>query len=209
MDVRDVVLDLSARTDRPDGRAFADRQSTSRARRAEMRQGHRIAIGRLDGHCPATDGHGARERNGARRRCGDGRACGSPDVDAPVLAGGVGVVPEHEFLEHGSLDGPCPRSSRRHDHQGGREHDDHNSTHLSLLVVLIANRATRYRRRRSLSIWTTENCRRGACAAGPSVARRLLLPRGARARRQRAPRPLAPPRLHPRTHVRRRGRARA
>ncbi len=165
VDVWDVVRELSARSDRADGRALADRLAAPHACRTKMRQGDRIAVGCLDRHDLAADGHRAGERDGARRGCKDRLSRRSADVDSPVLACSVWILAEDEFLQYGAFDGPGPRSRGRHDHEGRREHDDQSSTHLFLLVVLFANSDHDTWSGRPLSIWTTETCRKGACAA--------------------------------------------
>ena len=165
VDVWDVVLDLSARSDRADSRTLADRLAAPNACRTEMRQGHRVPVGRLDRHDLAADRHCAGVRDGARRRYKNGIPRSSADVDSPVLARGVWIVAEDEFLEYRTFDRPGPRSRGRHNHEGRREHDDQSSTHLLLLVVLFANSAHDTWGGQPLSIWTTETCRKGACAA--------------------------------------------
>jgi hypothetical protein len=130
VDVGDVMLDLSARADRADEVPFADRVASPNGRRAEMRQGHRVAVGRLDRHGSAAHGHRAGERDGAGRRCKDGLSGRRADVDSPVLARGVRIVAEDELLEHRAFDGPGPGPCGGHDCERGREHDDQGSTHL-------------------------------------------------------------------------------
>jgi hypothetical protein len=164
MDVRIVVLDRSARADRPDRGAFGDRVAAADVRRSEMRQGHRIAVRRLDRHRSPADGNGARERNRSRCRREHGCPGRGADVDSSMLARGIGVVTEDEGLENRAFDRPRPGTGGRGGDEGGRERNDQGSTHFSLLVVLIANRSPRYLERRLLSIWTTGSCRTSACA---------------------------------------------
>ena len=165
VDVWDVVRDLSARSDRADGRALAYRLAAPHACRTKMRQGDRIAVGCLDRHGLAADRHRAGERDGARRGRKDRLSRRSADVDSPVLACSVWIVAEDEFLQYGAFHGPGPRSRGRHDHEGRRKHDDQSSTHLFLLVVFFANRDHDTWGDHPLSIWTTGTCRKGACAA--------------------------------------------
>ena len=165
MDVWYVVLDLSGRTDRADDRLLAHGLAAPNARRTEMRQSDGVPVGRLDRHDFAAYRHGAGERDGAGRGRKDGLAGPSADVDSAVLARGVRVVAEDEFLEYRTLDGPGPCSRGRRDHEGRGERDDQGSTHLLLLVVLFANRAHNTWASQPLSIWTTGTCRKGACAA--------------------------------------------
>jgi hypothetical protein len=144
VDVWDVVLDLSGRTDRADDRPLAHGLAAPNARRAEMRQGHGIPVGRLDRHDFAAHWHGSGERDGAGRGRKDGFSGRSADVDSAMLARGVRIVAEDEFLEYRTFGGPGPRSRGRRDCEGRRECGDQGSTHLLLLVVLFANRAKRY-----------------------------------------------------------------
>jgi hypothetical protein len=166
VDVRDVVFDRSARADRPDGRALSDLVAAPHARRAEMREGHRVTIGCQDRHASAAHRHGACERDRSGSRCNHGRVRWSPDVDPPVLAGGVRIVAENELLQDGALNGPRPGACGRHDHESRREHGDQGSTHFASPRCLICQQRPRYIRRRSLSIQPTEMLRRGACAVG-------------------------------------------
>jgi hypothetical protein len=144
VDVRDVVLDLSGRADRPDDRPLTHGVIAPQARRAKMRQGHGVPVGRLDRHDFAAHRHGADERDGAG--CGRKNGLSGPgaDVDSAVLTRGVRIVAEDELLEHLTLDGPGPRSRGGHNHESRREGDDQGSTHLLLLVVLFANSTPRY-----------------------------------------------------------------
>jgi hypothetical protein len=165
VDVWDVVLDLSGRADRADDRVLAHGLAAPNARRTEMRQGHGVPVGRLDRHDFAAYWHGAGERDEAGRGRKDGLAGPSADVDSAVLARGVRIVAEDEFLEYRTFDGPGPRSCGRHDHEGRRERDDQRSTHLFLLVVLFANSGHDTWASQPLSISTTGTCRKGACVA--------------------------------------------
>jgi hypothetical protein len=144
VDVWDVVLDLSGRADRADRSPLAHGLAAPSARRTEMRQGHGVPVGRLDRHDFAAHRHGAGERDGAGNGCKDGVSGRSADVDSAVLARGIRIVAENEFLEHRTFDGPCPRSRGRHDCEGRRDRGDQGSMHLLLLVVLFANRVPRY-----------------------------------------------------------------
>ena len=130
VDVWDVVLDLSGRTDRADDRLLAHGLAAPNVRRTEMRQSDGVPVGRLDRHDSAACRHGAGERDGAGRGRKDGLAGPSADIDSAVLARGVRVVAEDEFLEYRTFDGPGPRSRGRRDHEGRGERDDQGSTHL-------------------------------------------------------------------------------
>jgi hypothetical protein len=165
VDVWDVVLDLSGRTDRADDPLLAHGLAAPNARRTEMRQGDGVPVGRLDRHDFAAYWHRAGERDGAGRGRKDGLAGPSANVDSAVLARGVRIVAKDEFLKYRTFDGPGPRSRGRHDHERRRERDDQGSTHLLLLVALFVNSAHDTWASQPLSIWTTGTCRKGACAA--------------------------------------------
>jgi hypothetical protein len=142
VDVGDVVLDLPARAYGSDDRSLGHGLPLMGADRAEMGHCHGVAVGRLDRHDFAAGGNGARERDRAGCRRHDRVACRSADVDSAVLPCRVWVLTENEFLEYRPSHGPGPGSRRGDDHEGCRERDDQGSAHLSLLVVLPANRAT-------------------------------------------------------------------
>jgi hypothetical protein len=165
VDVWDVVLDLSGRTDRADDRPLTHGLAAPNARRAEMRQGHRVPVGRLDRRDFAAHWHGSGERDGAGRRRKDRLSGPSADVDSAVLARGVRIVAEDKFLEYLAFDGPSPRSRGRHDYEGRGERDDQGSTHLLSPCCPVCQQAHDTWASQQLSIWTTETCRKGACAA--------------------------------------------
>jgi hypothetical protein len=165
VDVWDVVLELSGRTDRADDRPLAHGLAAPNARRAEMRQGHRVPVGRVNRRDFAAHWHGSGERDGAGRRREDRLSGPSANVDSAVLARGVRIVAEDEFLEYRAFDGPGPRSRGRHDHEGRRERDDQGSTHLLSPCCPVCQQRHDTWASQPLSIWTTETCRKGACAA--------------------------------------------
>jgi len=96
MDVGLLVLGVAARADRPDGRALADQGLASDRYRAEVDEGHRVSVGRLDRHGAASSRHGAGEAHDPRGRRAHGRPGGRRDVGAAVLSTGVGIVAEDE-----------------------------------------------------------------------------------------------------------------
>jgi hypothetical protein len=98
MDVRDVVLELSTRADRPHGVAFCHRGAALDAHRAEMGQRDRVTVGSLNRHAFAANRHGSDKGNLAGHRRRDRRSGRCPDVDAAMLTSGVGVVPHGELL---------------------------------------------------------------------------------------------------------------
>jgi len=97
MDVGDGVLDSVARADDRHAVALAHGCPTSDAEGAQVEEGDRVAVDRLDRQRPAS----ARDRSGE----GDAPGCGSAhggsgrggDVDAPMQATTVGVVAEQEW----------------------------------------------------------------------------------------------------------------
>jgi hypothetical protein len=144
VDVWDGVLDLSGRTDRADDYPLAHGLATRNACRTEMRQGHGVPVSRLDRHDFAADRHGAGEGDGAGRGRQDGVAGPGADVDSAVLARGVRIVAEDEFLQYRTFDGPGPRSRGRHDHEGRRERDDQGSTHVFSPCCPVCQQRPRY-----------------------------------------------------------------
>jgi len=167
VDVRDVMLDVSAWAARPDGGTLADRLTTPEGRRAEMSQRHRVAVGGLDRHGSATHGHGSDEGDVARSRRGYCRPRRCGDVDAPVLTGRVRIVSEHERLQQRASNRPGPGSCGRHDHECDHRYSNQGSTHLVLLVVLTANEKKDTCGVCSLSSQTTKSSRTDADAEGP------------------------------------------
>jgi hypothetical protein len=141
VDVWDVVLDLSCRTDRADDRPLAHRFAAPDACRAEMSQGHGVPVGGLDRHDFAAHRHRADERDGAGGGCKNGLSWRSADVDSTVLARGIWIAAKDEFLEYRTFDRPGPRPRGWNDHEGRRGRDDQRSMHVLLLVVIFVNGA--------------------------------------------------------------------
>ena len=104
-----------------------------------MGQRDGVPLGGLDRHDPAARRHGADERDRAGRRGDDRVSGGSADVNSAMLPRCVRIAAQDELLEYWTFHRPGPRSRSRHDHEGRRERDDQGSTHVSLLVVLLAN----------------------------------------------------------------------
>jgi hypothetical protein len=103
MDVRLRNLRVAARPDRADRRAFGDGGVLGDRDRAQVRERHRVAVGRLDRDALPRGRHRARERHGAGRRRDHSRARLAGDVDAPVLATRIGMARiEDEGLEDGA-----------------------------------------------------------------------------------------------------------
>jgi hypothetical protein len=139
VDIGDVVLNLSARTDRPNDIAFCHRRAALNAHRVEMSQRYRVTVCGLNRHAFAANRHGSRKRDLAGHRGKDRCSNECTDVDAAMLARGVGVVPHGELLQYRAFDGPGPRRRGRHYYERQGAHDDQGSTHCLLLVVQIAN----------------------------------------------------------------------
>jgi hypothetical protein len=113
MDVRSGRGRVDALADDADDRPLLDDAAAEHARRAELEQGHGIAVGRLDRDRAAAAGDGADERN---RPCGRGedRAAElSADVDAAVLSARVGVRADRERSQHRACGRPDPGMRRR------------------------------------------------------------------------------------------------
>jgi hypothetical protein len=127
MDVRLRELRVAARSDRADRVPLADRCALLRDDRAEVRERHRVTVGRRDGEGFARrwDRAGERDRPRGGRQHGVTRL--GTDVDPTVLPGRVrapGV--EHERLQNGAVDRPRPRAGdgRESEHgDGGQEHE--------------------------------------------------------------------------------------
>jgi hypothetical protein len=101
-----------------------------------------IAVAGLDRHALATHGNRARKRDGPRRGRTYCRSRRRLDVDAAVLSGGVGVVPEREPLQDRAFNrpGPCGRGPRgQEQHPEGNDDDP---AHRNLLVVQVDNDST-------------------------------------------------------------------
>ncbi len=133
--VRTGHLSVAGRADGADAFALGDQLASRDRDRAEVRERHRIPVGRIDRDAPARGGHRARERDGP----GGGRSHGvtlrSRDVDASVLTGRIRMrVVEGERLDDGASGRPRPRRSGaredevredergRHDREGETSH---------------------------------------------------------------------------------------
>jgi hypothetical protein len=116
---------------------------------AEVLKRHGVAVKRADGDRLSTrrDGAGEGDRAGDRRVNGSSRRCA--DVDAPVLAGGVGVLSQDEGSKHRPVDGPGPGERGLHADlerdedrkQQGEAFHRHSSSLSKLRTARKANRA--------------------------------------------------------------------
>lgn len=94
-----------------DGRhdvALGHRASAYRRIRAEMLERGGIPVGRSDRDRPTAGRDSAGEADGSGDRRAHRCACGRADVDAAVLAAGIGVVTKDERSKHRPVDGPGP-----------------------------------------------------------------------------------------------------
>jgi hypothetical protein len=136
------MLRLAARADGADGLTLADRRAAGDADRPEMDERHRIPVGGSDGdHAPA-DGHRPGEGDRAGGRRAHSRFRRSADIDAAVLAAGVGIVAEHEWSKHRPIHGPGPGECGRSadlEREEDRKQDDETLHRLLLLVVCYGN----------------------------------------------------------------------
>ena len=137
MNVWGVVLDFSGRADRPDDGSLGHGLAPPNARRAEMGQGHGVAVGRLDRHDFAAHGNRADKRHGACCRRENGVSGHCADVDSAVLPRSVWIAAEDELLKYRTSHGPGPRSGSGHDREGRRERDDQGLTHLCSPCCLV------------------------------------------------------------------------
>jgi hypothetical protein len=110
VDARHRLLGRAARAHRPDRRTLAHLVAFRDADRAEMDEGHRIAVGGEDGDALTVGRERSGERDDTRRRRPDRRAFCARDVDAAVLAARVGVGPELERAKHVASRRPGPRT---------------------------------------------------------------------------------------------------
>ena len=140
MDVRPRNLGRAARAHGPDDRTLDHRRVARDDDRAEMRERHGEAVGRLDRDRPAARRHGARKGHDARHGREHRRAVGRGDIDAAVLPRSVrmGAV-EGEAVQHGPADGPRPRARGRNP-QHKEEDEQNDSSHaVTASVVSIVN----------------------------------------------------------------------
>jgi hypothetical protein len=92
-----------------DGRSLGELGAARYADSAELEEGHRIAVGRLDRDRATAARNGADEGHEAGGRRDHRRSDGRAHIDAAVLARRVRVGAEEERAQHGALDRPRPR----------------------------------------------------------------------------------------------------
>lgn len=117
MDVRGEGHLVFASADLGDNRSFSDGVAARHRGRAELEQGDREAVGRLDRQRASAARHRTGERDDPTRGRVHRLAARGTDVDAPVLAAGVRVLRDGEGPENRSTDWPGPSGRSRNDHQ--------------------------------------------------------------------------------------------
>jgi hypothetical protein len=137
-----VGLVPSRLTARPDGRnrrSFHHRIALADEERAQVLQGHGVAVRRANRQGLPARGHRPGERHHAGRR---GRHVGAKiarDVDPPVLPAGVGIIAENERPQDRSVRRPRPRLRRGRDETGRDDQEHEHTTHRRLLVHAFDN----------------------------------------------------------------------
>ena len=94
--------------DGPESLALGDDRAFRDLERAQVLKRCGVAVLRLDGDRSATGRDRAGEAHDTSGRRGDDGSRGRADVDATVLARGVGVASDGEVLQHRPIDGPGP-----------------------------------------------------------------------------------------------------
>ena len=118
------MLGRATRADRADRRAFRDALSLGNPGLPEVRERHRVPVGRRDRHSATMRRNGADERNRACRRCRDRLPVGGADVDPAVLSSRVRVGAERERPEHLPTDRPLPGPGTARDHEDSHQSED-------------------------------------------------------------------------------------
>jgi hypothetical protein len=119
-----------ARADPGDDRSLLDDLPTRDEDLAELQERDRVAVGRQDRDRPAPAGHHPCEGDSSRGGRPHVGAELTADVDAAVLAAGVGVVAQDEGAEDGAVGRPRPALRAGHEHECGHGREKH-SPHRS------------------------------------------------------------------------------
>jgi hypothetical protein len=90
------VLRVARWADQPDRRPLLEQCVRLDGDRAQVDQGHGVAVGGLHGDGAASARNGAGEADDSTHRRAHLRARRTCDIDAAMLSPGVGVVSEHE-----------------------------------------------------------------------------------------------------------------
>jgi hypothetical protein len=125
MDVGHRQLGLAAWADRADRHALRDRGAAPNRYGAEMQDGDRVTVLRLDRDGPAADGDGPCEGDDSGCRREHRRTRGRSNVDSAVLAGRVRIVAEQERSQYRALHRPRPAESRGRPRQRGGDRGAH------------------------------------------------------------------------------------
>jgi hypothetical protein len=145
-------------SDRRDDVSLAHRQPPGDRGRTEALQRHGVPVGgaNRDRLSAGRNGAGEADRSGCRRM--HRRPGGSADVDAAVLAAGVGVVTKDEWSKHRPVDGPGPGERGLHadlERDEDRKQKGEDFHRRSLLVVKFVNENERNRAAAALSTEAT------------------------------------------------------
>jgi hypothetical protein len=126
IDVGLAVLGVARVRRRADDRLLADRLPARHRDRAEVLEGHGVAVGSEDRDRAAPARDRAREEHRAHRRRPNRTARDRSDVDPAMLPGRVGVARrEREGAQDGAVHRPAPgHGSRRDDEGDERQGDD-------------------------------------------------------------------------------------
>jgi hypothetical protein len=122
MNVRRGRDGVGAFANRPDNRSFRDVVAARDARRAQLEQRDRKAVGGPDRDCAAAARNSTDERDRTGGGCPDGAPELGADIDAAMLAAGVGVIAEDEWAKDLPVGRPRPSKSGRRDDE--RRQDD-------------------------------------------------------------------------------------
>ena len=133
-------VDEAGRPGGADSLTLADGRTSPDRERAEVEQGHRVAVRREDRDRRTAPGHGPGEGDSPCRRREHRLAGRGRDVDPPVLAARVRVGRvEHERPQHVPARGPRPRPRPRHGDEQERRGEQSDAAHGGLLVVSFGN----------------------------------------------------------------------
>jgi hypothetical protein len=127
MDVGHFLLCRSGRPDRADSLPFDHARAAGDGDRAEVDEGDRVAVGRLDRDAEPVRRQRAGKRDHSRTHGGHGATALPGDVDATVLPGGVGVAPVAKARQDRSRRRPRPGPSHGREHEQDERHDDDRS----------------------------------------------------------------------------------
>jgi hypothetical protein len=142
MDVRDIVLGRSARSDRAHLRSFPHNLALADGDLAEVYERHGVPVYGLDRDDSPVRAHGAGERHDSSGGCPHGGGHLVSDVDASMLAARIGIVAEGEGLQHLSGRRPRPRVGGRRQCDHGNGGSDYEAAHQLSFVRKFDNATT-------------------------------------------------------------------